>query len=320
VAPSAGAYYLRVAGTEAWKYQVPYTLTVVRSTTGSACAADAKEPNDNTGIAAVLADEFLEGTPIQNLSICPGDTDFFKVQMAVGGSLIASIDFVHSEGDLDLLLFDKSGQTIVDSSTSQKDIETVALEGSTTNSAYYLAVKGYPMETTKNTYTLDVLVDQVSDCVPDEFEPNNTSTAAAPLTGSGKSTGLTLCGNLDYYSLPGGPGNVNVALKTTGSGSLSAWFTNSVNTSQKTMLQCSTGQCNGSAALAESGTQYLVVEGPYGVIYSLDVTINTNSGSDDSCADKCDQQSGSCWCDDGCHNFGDCCDDVCTECGYCLQA
>lgn len=319
-ATSAGFYYLRVVGTEAWKYQVPYLLTVIRNTTGSGCAKDGKEPNDSTSTATSLVGEYLEGTPISNLSICPSDTDFYKVQMAIGGSLIASIEFVHADGDLDLLLFDKSGQAIIDSSTSQKDIETVTLDGSTTNAAYYLAVKGYPMETTANNYTLEVLVDQDLSCQPDEFESNDTSGTAASVTQTGKFTGLTLCGDLDYYSLPPSPGSVTATLNTGGSGTISAWFTNSMNTSQKTMLQCSSGQCNGSAALAAMGTQYLVVEGSYGVIYSLDVTIGTGSGTEGSCEGKCSEKSGDCWCDDGCHDYGDCCADVCEVCGFCMTA
>ena len=38
---------------------------------------------------------------------------------------------------------------------------------------------------------------------------------------------------------------------------------------------------------------------------------------DGSCVNKCDQQSGFCWCDWTCPDFGDCCPDACELCGYC---
>jgi agmatine/peptidylarginine deiminase len=34
----------------------------------------------------------------------------------------------------------------------------------------------------------------------------------------------------------------------------------------------------------------------------------------DSCAGKCGGQSGACYCDNECFNYGDCCDDVCDQC------
>jgi len=34
----------------------------------------------------------------------------------------------------------------------------------------------------------------------------------------------------------------------------------------------------------------------------------------DSCAGKCGAQSGKCYCDDACFEYGDCCDDVCEQC------
>ncbi|MBM4388775.1 MAG: hypothetical protein FJ088_13620, partial [Deltaproteobacteria bacterium] len=36
-----------------------------------------------------------------------------------------------------------------------------------------------------------------------------------------------------------------------------------------------------------------------------------------SCAGNCDSGAGTCYCDETCWNFGDCCPDVCQQCGYC---
>ncbi len=39
-----------------------------------------------------------------------------------------------------------------------------------------------------------------------------------------------------------------------------------------------------------------------------------NGGTADSCVDNCGGNAGSCWCDDSCTNFGDCCDDFVAAC------
>lgn len=40
-------------------------------------------------------------------------------------------------------------------------------------------------------------------------------------------------------------------------------------------------------------------------------------GNPDSCEGNCDSNAGNCWCDSGCVEFGDCCEDICELCGYC---
>jgi len=63
---------------------------------GQRCPVDAVEPNDTAGAA----------TPVQagqhSGSLCPGDEDWYAVDVGAGHTLIADLSFVHAEGDLDL--------------------------------------------------------------------------------------------------------------------------------------------------------------------------------------------------------------------------
>jgi len=317
-APQAGTYYLRVVGTEAWKYAVPYTLEVVRST-GQSCVADTMEPNDSIAQAPTLPPGDLDGTPVENLSICPGDVDVFGVPAATGDSLLAAINFAHGEGDLDLVLYDPSGQYVLDQSAGQTDFETVALEGVPANATYFVVVSGFPTETTENTYSLEVLKEQGAGCTGDTAEPNDSSGQAEAVTQSQELAGLTLCGDEDWYSFPPAPGSVEASLDYADGTSVSAWFVTSSDLANKIPLSCAAGNCSGSHALPSAGTLFLLVEGDYGASYELTVTLDTESTTD-SCEGKCGGSGGDCWCDEGCIEYGDCCPDACELCGFCYYA
>ncbi len=315
-APAAGTYYLRVVGTESWKYAVPYVLDVTRKTNGG-CTGDPKEPNNSTGQATSLA-AYMNGSPLTNLSICPGDVDYFSVPLAVGDSLVASIEFTDANGDLDLRLQDASGDNL-DQSAGSSNIETVILEGAAKSGTYYLVVEGYPAETTENTYSIEVLVESSSTCTDDGMEPNDGKSQAKPLYNTGVTPGLTLCGDADWFDLGPGPGDVTVAVDALGGAAVKAWFAEETDLNNLISLPCSQGSCLGARTLPSLGHLYLVVEGPYGSTYDIEVDFQTGS-TPGSCAGKCDQSSGDCWCDEGCAKFGDCCPDVCDQCGYCVFA
>jgi len=313
-AESAGNYLLRIAGTQSMKYSVPYTLKVVRSTEVG-CSQDEKEPNNNLNQATPVGG-YLDGTPITGLTICPMDMDVFKVPLQCGDSLIASIEFQHSLGDLDLYLMDQTGEEVLAQSAGESDIETVLHEGASEAAPYFLAVAGYPEESTSNTYKLEVLVEEGGGCSNDDYEPNNSSGQATFVSQTQNFTELTVCCDEDWFSFPGGPGDVSIAVDFTGEGEMSAWFCNSTALNDKMALVCSNGKCTGNQQLPSQGTLYLAVSGAFGLNYSLDATLETG-GTADSCQGNCDKKAGTCWCDEGCHQFGDCCIDICDVCGYC---
>ena len=311
-APSAGIYYLRVVGTESWKYQVPYSL-VIKHQAQAGCTADSKEPNQSKSNATSLA-AYLDGTPLSGLTICAGDVDYFELPLTTGDSVIATIEFNDEEGDLDLRLEDAGGQTI-DQSNGASDIETVILDGAGGGS-YYLVVEGYPKDNTENTYSLELLVESSTACAPDGMEPNNDKAAAKPMFNSGKFTALTLCGDGDWFDLGPGPGEVTVALDLVGEGSLKAYFAEEFSLANKVQLQCDSDSCLGVRNLPETGHLYLIVEGAFGTSYDVEVLFESGT-TDGSCVGKCEGDGGGCWCDQGCVQYGDCCPDACSECGHC---
>ena len=315
-AASAGTYFLRIAGTQSMKYSVPYLLEVTR-TMDETCEADSKEPNNKLVEATSLVD-MLDGTPIANLSICPLDLDVFSAPLQCGQSLIASIEFVHSAGDLDLFLLDQTGGEVLEQSATENSIETVVLDGAYEAATYYLAVAGYPEETTANSYSLEVLVDSAGDCAQDQFEPNDDAGKAFALTQTDSFANLSLCCDQDWFSFPQSDGVVMVELKYTGDGNFKAWLANSSNLNDQKQLSCTGKECSGLEDLPAQGTLYLAVEGTYGLSYSMDVEIDLEAGPADSCQNKCGDKVGDCYCDSGCHEFGDCCPDVCEACGFCV--
>ena len=315
----SGNYYLVVFGTAAGIYSVPYQLSYEKST-GTSCAPDSKEPNNTMNQAYLLDETETDGTTMPGLSICPGDVDTYAVLLDCGESLVAGIDFVNSNGDLDLYLYDSTLQNVLDQATTSNDYETVALDGAYSNDFYYLVVSGYPKDTTSNSYSLEVLAEPGGTCAPDGQEPNNSSSQATAVTASTTLSNLTLCCDKDWFSLPAGPGEVTVDVTASGGAAVDAWFVDVQDANNPKHLQCFGGGCSGAMTLPAAASVYLWVAGTYGSTYSITFKIESSGGTDGSCAGKCDGPSGSCWCDSGCQQFGDCCPDICTQCGYCVEA
>jgi hypothetical protein len=101
--------------------------------------SDAQEPNDGQADATALRSE-----PQSDLSICPGDSDWFAV--AAGGQV--RIEFSHAGGDLDLAAFDASGAKMA-VSDGTSDSETVAVPAGG-------AVRVYGYEGATSTYRIVV--------------------------------------------------------------------------------------------------------------------------------------------------------------------
>lgn len=162
VAPANGTYYLVVYGYQ--NATAPYNLSISQS--GDAVADIGTEtpvdngtetPVDNGTETPVDGgndtsdfepnDEFENATVIADgnytdLAIGTGDLDVYAVDLATGESLNATIEFNHSEGDLDMALVDSITQQSVAVSESTTDDESLAYVAPA-NGTYYLVVFGY---------------------------------------------------------------------------------------------------------------------------------------------------------------------------------
>ena len=77
---------------------------------------------------------------ISDLTICPFDKDVWEFEVKKGETLSVSAEFKHTDGDLNLFLFDKTGKLVTDSVT-QNDLETVTVTA-TEDTTYFARVRG----------------------------------------------------------------------------------------------------------------------------------------------------------------------------------
>ncbi|MBN2493686.1 MAG: PPC domain-containing protein [Deltaproteobacteria bacterium] len=136
----AGFYYVRV-----YLDENDYDMIIAY---GAPCEDDMLEPNDSMG------DAFgIQASQYSDLVLCSGNVDWYAMTVDEGGEILASIDFAHADGDLDLELYDATGLRL-DGSYSSTDGETVGASGLSAGE-YYLLVYGW--QGAENTYDMDVV-------------------------------------------------------------------------------------------------------------------------------------------------------------------
>ncbi len=138
-----GSYFVRV-----YPYDQDSNSYSMIIAYGEACQDDLYEPNDDMEHASEVGAE-----TINSLVLCGNNLDWFAVTLAAPGDLLASIDFTHADGDLDLYLYSSDG-TMIDYSTSTTDDEMVGVEGLEAGT-YFLKVVGW--QGAENTYDLEVV-------------------------------------------------------------------------------------------------------------------------------------------------------------------
>lgn len=111
------------------------------------CQDDDLEENDSSSSPRIPVNRSYD------LQLCAGDEDWFAVYLEAGETVDASIRFTHSEGDLNLELYDDDGQTVLGRSSSLTDVETVS-HTATTASDVQVRVFGSPI--TSNPYRLEL--------------------------------------------------------------------------------------------------------------------------------------------------------------------
>ena len=163
---------------------------------------DALEPNDVLSEATPL-----EPGSVRDLSICAGgDLDVFTVEVEAGDVLIVALTFVHAQGDLDVGLYDPTGERLLAQATSTTDDETLVYQQFEAAGAYVVAVAGY--QEAANTYQLDIEVERDFVCHPDASEPSDSPAQAPVLAPDTVLTDHTAClGDNDYYRVELEPGD-----------------------------------------------------------------------------------------------------------------
>jgi len=171
-----------------------YNLDVQTSTAPSTCVADALEPNDSQGAAAMI----LPVTE-QNLTACPTDSDWYLFPAVTGDSIEFDLVFAHAEGDIDVDLYDPSGALVASSFTTTDD-ESITwpatADGDYTVEVYLLTDSG---GIPGNYYDM-TLAGITASCSDDTYEPNDDSAAATTLP-NGIYQNLTVCTDADWFEV-----------------------------------------------------------------------------------------------------------------------
>ena len=192
----AGNYYLRVFGLSNAVNPL-YSLTVVAP---AAIAIDAREPNNSLQQATDLGS--LSGTnrwdPLTIHSA--SDADWFRFDLLRSGEAgnLVAIDFNNSLGNLNIALYDATGQMLEEAtpygSTSRNpDSEEISLVGRPA-ATYFLRVFGLN-DATNPSYVLRI--DAPAEIPSDAWEPNNTLQQATDL---GRLTGTNHWDRLSVHT------------------------------------------------------------------------------------------------------------------------
>lgn len=136
------------------------------------------EPRNDTQATAHTLD--ATRTLFDELKLCPGDTDWYRIDVAAGTYLIIDARFRQSDGDIDLQLFLPDGRTLLDQSRSTTDNERVELDAGTDLTVFLRVFLATPV-TNQIPYRLIVTRDAGSACMDDANEPDDTVAMAKAL-------------------------------------------------------------------------------------------------------------------------------------------
>lgn len=169
-----------------------YAVSVVPQS--QSCQGDELEPND-TPAKAVLVGE----GEFNDLTVCPGDQDYFRLEIPSGTTLSALVDHSVAQGDLDLFLLGSDGNTVLSQAQTSTDDEVLSSsipQGGT----HYLRVQGFNGSAAG--YNLVVTYDKQSEvCLEDSFAPNQYEDEAV-MTPASKYGQLTACpGKSDWFAI-----------------------------------------------------------------------------------------------------------------------
>jgi hypothetical protein len=163
------------------------------------CADDRDEPNNSAAEATFLPEDSV----IEGLTICPGDEDWFTLELGEDEAVDVLMAHTQINGDLDLEVYASDRETRIDQSATTLNDEIVSVETGVAGK-YYFRVFGQP-----NSYDLLYFIRDIGDAeCTDEFEPNDTIGAATPLE-PGVYDDLRICeGDVDSFSFELVPGDV----------------------------------------------------------------------------------------------------------------
>ena len=171
VAQQAGVVYLRI---NALSGETPYDLLLERDS-GAPCPLDSFEPNDDVG-TATSQDLVPDGIPLSG-TVCPNDQDVFRLVVAAGEALTATLAFDSSAADLDVAFLDSTGEVLAQDAGA--DAPELLRRRFSFAQTVFVRVRGFG--TDAGSYTLTVEHEAPFGCTPDAAEPDDDVIDATPL-------------------------------------------------------------------------------------------------------------------------------------------
>ncbi|MCC7111905.1 MAG: hypothetical protein IT382_21600 [Deltaproteobacteria bacterium] len=172
VAQEAETVFLRVNALTA---ATPYDLTLERLT-GNTCAPDFFEGSGgNDSLLTATAPDLIPDDVELTASLCPGDLDLFRLDVAAGEALNATLSFDGTAADLDLAFLNEQGEVVAQSAgvAAPERLRQRFFSAGTV----YLRVRGFG--NASGPYTLRVAHEPPFACTDDGAEPDD-EVATAP--------------------------------------------------------------------------------------------------------------------------------------------
>ncbi len=226
---------------------------------------DAYEENDTRTTAKDLGT--LSGTTTLNNLVMADGADYYKftITSAATSANSISMNFLHSQGDLDLRLYNSTG-TLLKRSEGTTNTETISLSGLAAGT-YYVHAYGYRAVTNPN-YSLTISAPGA--LTDDSYENNDTQATATnlgALTGVATVNNLVLADSADWF-------NFSTSATGTSSDFVRINFTNSQG-NLTLELWSSTGTLLGTSNTT-GNTEQISLSGRAAGAYSVRVSGATN--------------------------------------------
>lgn len=139
------------------------------------CTDDAREDDDTLATASVYSAAITDG------QICAADEDHFGVAVGMGDAITVTLDgFSHASGDLDLELLASDG-TILGTSASVRDSESVTYCNGGAATTLTARVLGFGGAENAYSFRADVAPDPGGCCLDDTHEDDDSTSAARSL-------------------------------------------------------------------------------------------------------------------------------------------
>lgn len=171
------------------------------------CLNDLLEPDDTATQPHLLGESM--GPRYDELKLCQGDVDWYKIEVAGGTFLTIDARFLQKDGDIDMQLFLADGTTLVDESRTVTDNERVQLEVGTDITVLvkiFLAVPSInPVP-----YALVVTRDPANACPDDAHEPDDTISAAKDITTDTPFDGRICAADPDWFVIRNVPARTRI--------------------------------------------------------------------------------------------------------------